>query len=190
VAGHDRGGRVAYRMALDHPDVVTKLAVLDIIPTADVWRAMSPETSVRMWHWPFLANPEALPERMIGGDPDFFFSWMLGRHNAEAFRYHPASLEDYLACCRQPETIHGICEDYRAGAGIDRALDEADRGQRKIAAPVLARWGELGNVANSAPLEKWRVWADDVQGHSLPGGHFVPEESPDGVIAAFRTFFG
>jgi haloacetate dehalogenase len=188
VAGHDRGGRVGYRLALDHPDAVSKLCLLDIITTSDVWRNMNAETSQRMWHWPFLATPEPLPEHTIGADPDFFFSWMLGRHKT-GFSYHPACLEDYLACDRQPDTIHGICEDYRAGATFDRALDEADRGQRKITAPLMILWGEAGNVANSNPIETWRVWADDVRGQSLPGGHFVPEEQPQATARLFRDFF-
>jgi haloacetate dehalogenase len=189
LAGHDRGGRVAYRLALDHPEAVSKLAVLDIIPTADVWRSLDADAAVKMWHWPFLAQPESLPERMIAGDPEFFLSWMLGRHNTDGFAYPAESLADYLACGRDPDSIHGYCEDYRAGFTIDRALDEADRGKRRIAAPLLALWGATGNVAKSDPVGTWRMWADEVQGQELPGGHFVPEEAADQVVKAFRAFF-
>jgi haloacetate dehalogenase len=187
VAGHDRGGRVAYRMALDHPQVVTRIAVLDILTTSDVWRAMNAETLIKMWHWPFLAQPQFLPERAIKGNADFM-SRMLGLSSG-GFTYDPDCLADYLASADDADTVHGWCEDYRAGATIDRALDEADRGQRKITAPLLVLWGAAGNVATLDPVEKWRLWADDVRGAAMRGGHYVPEEDPQGVIDALRDFF-
>ena len=187
VAGHDRGGRVAYRMALDHPEAVQKVAVLDILTTADVWRAMNADTLIKMWHWPFLAQPEFLPERAIRGNSDFMHR-MLGLSSA-SFTYAPEALTDYMASADDPDTVHGWCEDYRAGATYDRALDEADRGVRKITAPLLVLWGEAGNVATLNPLEAWRVWADDVRGQAMRGGHYVPEEDPQGVIDALGAFF-
>ena len=187
VAGHDRGGRVAYRMSLDHPRVVRRLAVLDILTTSDVWRAMNADTLIKMWHWPFLAQPQFVPERAIQGNADFM-SRMLGISSG-GFTYPPDCLADYLASADDAETVHGWCEDYRAGATIDRALDEADRCHNKITAPLLVLWGAAGNVATLDPLEKWRLWADDVSGLALKGGHYVPEEDPQGVIDALRTFF-
>jgi haloacetate dehalogenase len=189
VAGHDRGGRVGYRLALDHPERVSQLCVLDIIPTAEVWRSVDADVSAKMWHWPFLSQPESLPERMIAGDPDYFLNWMLGRHNTAGFEYPAAALTDYLHCGRNPDSIHGYCEDYRAGFSFDRALDEADRGKRRITAPLLVLWGATGNVAKLDPIGTWRAWADEVQGQELPGGHFVPEEQPEAVADLFKTFF-
>lgn len=187
VAGHDRGGRVAYRMALDHPQVVRRLAVLDILTTADVWRAMNADTLIKMWHWPFLAQPQFLPERAIRGNVDFM-NRMLGLSSG-SFSYPSECLADYMASAEDEETVHGWCEDYRAGATIDRVLDEADRGRKTITAPLLVLWGEAGNVATLDPLEKWRAWADDLRGQAMRGGHYVPEEDPEGVIAVLRDFF-
>lgn len=190
VAGHDRGGRVAYRLALDHPEAVRRLCVLDIVPTADVWAGLDAEKAVKMWHWSFQVQ-EDLPERLIGGDPEFFLRWSLRKMSAEGFAFDPDAMADYLHCIRDPAAIHGLCEDYRAGYGVDRAHDEADRAAgRKIAAPLLVLWGAEGTAAKSDPLGKWRGWADEVQGRELPGGHFVPEEATEEVVSALRAFFG
>src|SRR5262249_28605489 len=157
--GHDRGGRVAYRMALDHPDVVTRLAVLDIVPTGELWSRADDRLAIGYWHWGFLAQPAPLPERLILGDPDGF--WVAGermvrkagdgRYPAEVAAASRAQLDD-------PEHVTAMCEDYRAGATIDRALDEADRGHRTIACPVLALWGADGGlpIFYDDPLELWR----------------------------------
>jgi haloacetate dehalogenase len=188
VAGHDRGGRIAYRLALDHPEAVTELAVLDIVPTGDVWAAVNAEKAIKMWHMTFMVE-ETLPERMIGGDPEFFLRWMLQKHAQEGFAFDPAAMDDYLTCGSSPEAIHGMCEDYRAAWAVDGGLDDADRGERKVAAPLLLLWGDQGAIATSDPLGKWRSWADNVQGHAVPGGHFLPEEASDEVLEAFKDFF-
>ncbi len=186
VAGHDRGGRCAYRMALDYPERVRKLAVLDIIPTSEAFRRADMQFSLEFWMWFFLAQPAPLPERLIGADPDIFYLRLLGQA-----REHmpPDALEDYLRCVRNPETIHAMCEDYRAAATLDFAYDEADRGTRRIACPVLALWsrdvlGEWHDV-----LAIWRDWADDVRGGALDCGHYLAEEAPDETYAALHSFF-
>jgi haloacetate dehalogenase len=184
VAGHDRGGRCAYRLALDHPERVERLAVLDIVPTGDMWRRADKEFGMVDWHWFFLAQPAPFPEELIGSNPDAYF------FRGDRSRFHPEALEDYLRCVRDPETIHGMCEDYRAGATFDHELDETDRGKRRIQCAVLALWSgreELGRWFDV--LETWRGWADDVSGRAVDCGHFLAEEAPDEVYAELREFF-
>jgi len=184
VAGHDRGGRCAYRMALDHPERVLKLAVLDIIPTGEAFRRANMEFGLGFWHWFFLAQPYDLPERMIGANPDNYYF----RHSRE--RFDPDALADYLRCVHNPATIHAMCEDYRAGATFDFALDEADRGTRRIACPVLALWSGQGELERWYDVGAiWRDWADDVRGRALDCGHFLAEEAPDETYAELYAFF-
>ena len=186
VAGHDRGGRCAYRMALDHPERVGKLAVLDIIPTADAFGRANMAFGLGYWHWFFLAQPFDLPERLIGADPDYYFL----RREAQRTNFTTEAREEYLRCFRNPETIHAICEDYRAGATIEVALDEADRGTRRITCPVLAQWGRRGHLkAWYDVLAVWRAWADDVRDRALDCGHFLPEEDRDATYAELSRFF-
>jgi haloacetate dehalogenase len=188
VAGHDRGGRCAYRMALDHPDKVASLAVLDIIPTGEAFRRADLAFGLGYWHWFFLAQPAPFPERLIGADPDYFLRRRHPEGKLPDF-FAPAAFADY-ARCFTPDTIHAICEDYRAAAGIDFAMDEADRGTRKIACPVLALWGRRAQLeAWYDVLAIWREWADDVQGRGLDCGHFLAEEAPDETCRALREFF-
>jgi haloacetate dehalogenase len=184
VAGHDRGGRCAYRLALDHPERVERLAVLDIVPTADMWHRVDMEFGLVDWHWFFLAQPAPFPEEVIGSNPEAYY------FHGDRSRFDPEALEDYLSCVRDPETIHGMCEDYRAGATIDFELDEADRGKRSIECPVLALWSgreELGRWFDV--LDVWRQWADDVRGRALDCGHFLAEEAPGETYEELRTFF-
>jgi haloacetate dehalogenase len=187
VAGHDRGGRVAYRLALDHPERVRKVATLDIIPTGEHFRRTDMKFALGYWHWFFLAQPYPFPENVIGANPEAFFSGRPNRANI----HDPEALDDYLRCYRNPQTIHAACEDYRAAATYDFALDEADRGNKKIAAPLLALWAARGALpAWYDVLAVWRDWADDVRGHAIESGHFIPEEAPDETYAALREFFG
>jgi len=186
VAGHDRGGRVAYRLALDHPERVTRLAVLDIIPTSEHFRRADMRFGLGYWHWFFLAQPFPLPETLIGHDPAWFF---LRRPN-RASVFAPEAQDDYLRCFENPQTIHAACEDYRAGATYDFALDEADRGIKRIAAPLLALWGGRGEVGKWYDiLAIWRDWAVDVRGHAVDSGHFLAEEAPDETYGALHAFF-
>jgi haloacetate dehalogenase len=188
LAGHDRGGRVSYRLALDYSEAVIKLACLDIVPTADTWAAMGAKEAVAMWHWPFLVQPDGLPEMMIGADPEAFVRYIL-THQSPGFAFPKANVADYVACARNPKTIHAWCEDYRAGWGIDRDLDEADCG-RKLEMPLLVLWGEHGSLKRKNGVKLWQPWAAHVEGEMLPCGHFIPEEQPDAVVEHLLTFFG
>ncbi|MDQ6604909.1 MAG: alpha/beta hydrolase [Chloroflexota bacterium] len=184
VAGHDRGGRCAYRMALDHPEHVQKLAVLDIVPTSEAFRRADMKFGLGYWHWFFLAQPYDLPERLIGANPENYYF-----HGTRDL-FAPEALDDYLRCVRNPATIHAMCEDYRAGATMDFALDEADRGTRRIACPTLALWGHRGALDKWYDvLAIWRDWADDVRGRALDSGHYLAEEAPDETYAELRAFF-
>jgi haloacetate dehalogenase len=184
VAGHDRGARCAYRLALDHPERVLKLAVLDIVPTAEMWRRVDMEFGLVDWHWFFLAQPFDFPERLIGANPDNYYF-----HEPKAF-FAPEALEDYRRCLRKPETIHACCEDYRAGATFDLEADEADRGRRKIACPVLALWSGREELERWFDvLAVWREWAEDVRGRAVDCGHFMAEEAPEETYAELRAFF-
>jgi haloacetate dehalogenase len=187
VAGHDRGGRVAYRLALDHPDRVTRLAVLDIIPTGEAFRRMDVAFGLGYWHWFFLAQPAPLPEGMIGANPDAYY--FRDRARAEAL-FSPEALADYLRCVHDPATIHAMCEDYRAGASVDLELDSADRGVRRIECPVLALWARQGALEKWYDvLAVWREWADSVEGRAIDCGHYLAEEAPDETATELLSFF-
>ena len=192
VAGHDRGARCAYRLALDHPGRVLKLAVLDIIPTGEAFRRANMEFGLGFWHWFFLAQPYPLPERMIGANPDnYYYRWRdpsLGLPQPTYF--HPEALADYLRCVHNPDTIHAMCEDYRAGATYDYTLDEADRAAgHRIKCPVLALWSSRGELQRWYDvLAVWRDWAEDVRGRGIDSGHYLAEEAPDETYAELRAF--
>ena len=190
VAGHDRGARCGYRMALDHPDRVLKLAVLDIIPTADASAAPTAPLASATGTGSFSPSPLPIPERLIGGDPDFFFlARQASVHGGEGL-FAPEALDEYLRCYRNPETIHAMCEDYRAAATVDIAHDEADRGVRRIACPVLALWGRKAKLDQWYDvLGIWREWADDVRGRALDCGHYLAEEAPDDTGDELVRFF-
>jgi haloacetate dehalogenase len=190
LAGHDRGGRVAYRMALDHPGAVAKLAVLDIVPTGEAFARGGREFGLGYYHWFFLAQPAPLPEKLIGADPDWFWRWHTARGPDTGF-FEPEALAEYLACFRDPETIRAICDDYRAGATIDCEHDWADkRAGRRIACPVLALWGAEAKLeAWYDTLAVWREWADDVRGRALPCGHYLAEEAPEETARELLAFF-
>jgi haloacetate dehalogenase len=191
VAGHDRGARVAYRMALDHPAQVERLAVLDIVPTWEAYRRADMAFGLSYFHWFFMTQPFDLPERLIGADPAFYWHRHTSREPKGPGFFAAEALADYLRCFRNPATIHAICEDYRAAASIDMAHDEADRAAgRRIAAPLLALWGAQGRLeAWYDVLAIWRDWAADVRGRALDCGHYLPEERPDEIAAAFEDFF-
>lgn len=192
IAGHDRGARVAYRLALDHAMAIERLAVLDIVPTAFVWRGMDWRAAIKSYHWPFLAQPHPLPETLIAAAPETYVdrtlaSWTkdrtLGCFDARALRHYRALLTD-------PKRVRAVCEDYRAGATIDRDLDEEDLAAgRRIAAPTLALWGEdYVGKANESPLALWRLIADDVAGAAIPAGHFLAEEQPEPTLRHLLAF--
>jgi haloacetate dehalogenase len=189
VAGHDRGARVAYRLALDHPDAIAALAVLDIVPTGEVWRRANAEWALRAYHWPFLAQPAPMPETLIGKDPVCYLehtlaSWARPR---DLSPFAPEALEHYRALLRDPARVHAVCEDYRAGAGIDRALDDADMAAgRRIACPTLVLYAS--HYLAGSPLDIWRAWCTEVAGAAIASGHFLAEENPDETLAALVPF--
>lgn len=184
VVGHDRGGRVAYRMALDHPETVERLAVLDILPTVEHFQRTEMQFALRYFHWFFLAQPAPMPETLIGADPDAYY-FRGTRH-----LFAPEALAEYLSFCRDPATVHAMCEDYRAAATYDYDLDLADQqAGRTIACPVLALWGNKGPVGQLYDvLAIWRLWADDATGRALPSGHYLAEEAPDDTLTELLGF--
>jgi haloacetate dehalogenase len=185
MVGHDRGGRCAYRLALDHPEAVERLAVLDVVPTAEMWRRANKEFGLVDWHWFFLAQPEPFPERMIAAAlEDFYF-------RGDRSTFHPEALTDYLDAARDPSVIHWMCEDYRAGATVDHELDERDLiAGRTIRCPLLALWAGRGEVGRWFDvLATWRHWADDVSGRPLDCGHFMAEERPQELADELLRFF-
>jgi haloacetate dehalogenase len=185
TVGHDRGARVAYRLALDHAERVSKVALLDIVPTVEHLRRADMRFALGYWHWFFLAQPYPLPERLIGADPDWFFHNRPGRRSV----FTKEAEQEYLRCYRNPQTLHAICEDYRAAVTYDFAVDEADRGRRKIAAPVLVLWATRGQLpAWYDVLEVWSAWADDLRGGPIDSGHFISEEAPEETYRALRSF--
>jgi haloacetate dehalogenase len=188
VAGHDRGGRVAYRLALDHPDRVATLAVLDIIPTGETLRRMDSDLAQAFWVWLLLSQPADVPERLVGANPRLFVDYMLDHWSAEPSAIGPEARSEYAAAFSDPRSLHAICEEYRAAMTLDRAYDELDRGRRRIQCPVLALWAAEGALKDWDVLRIWGEWADDVTGHPLACGHFLPEEAPGEVLAALRRF--
>ena len=193
LAGHDRGGRVAYRLAFDHPGRLSQLAVLDILPTYDYWTRMDRKFALRAFHWPFLAQPHPFPEDLIGANPDQYFGRILrrGPKQGRAEVIDPRAMEHYLTACRDPLRIHAICEDYRAGAYADFDHDQADlEAGRKITIPMLVLWGSSGLAAACGePLSCWQRWATNISGHAIDTGHFLAEEDPDGTVDALLSFF-
>jgi haloacetate dehalogenase len=191
VAGHDRGGRVTHRMCLDHPQRVTRAAVLDIVPTRTIFAATNKAIASGYYHWFFLSQPEPLPEQLIGGDPIFYLHRKLGAWGASGLStYAPEALAEYERCFRDPAVVHATCEDYRAAATIDLEHDEADLAAR-IACPFFVLWGEKGLMQRHFDvLATWREKASGtVEGKALPCGHFLPEEQPEATTAELMRFF-
>ncbi len=184
VVGHDRGGRVAHRMALDYSERVTKLAVLDIAPTLRVYDSIDVKVATRYWHWFFLTLPAGVPETLLGNSADYFLDRFFG--TAPAGTFTAEAQAEYRRCFSV--MIPAGCEDFRASASIDLEHDRADLA-RKVACPVLALWGMTGNVQGLfETLEVWRERATHVQGRALPGGHSLAEENPDDTLNELRAF--
>jgi haloacetate dehalogenase len=194
LAGHDRGGRVAYRLALDHPAQLVKLCTLDIVPTYEMWARLTPASAMKIFHWTFLAQPFPLPEKLIGHMPVEYLEWKISSWNGEnnLSVFDPRALEHYRTAFSQAARLHASCEDYRAGATTDRLNDEADKkAGKKIQCPLLALWGESGIPSKgSNPLDIWREWANDVSGGPIQSGHFLAEENPADTTKAMLAFFG
>jgi haloacetate dehalogenase len=195
VAGHDRGGRVAYRLALDQPARVERIAVLDILPTGEVWDRADARLALAFWPWSLLAQPPPLPERLMAAAPDAVVDDALSGWGSPAATFGPDVRAAYVEALRDPARVHAICEEYRAGATCDREHDEADRRSgRRIACPVLVLWSGRGGLDSwyaeaGGPLTLWRAWADEVQGGPLDAGHFFPEEIPEETATALTRFF-
>ena len=188
VVGHDRGGRVAHRMALDHAEAVTRLAVFDIAPTATMYARTVKDFATRYFWWFFLIQPAPLPERLIAADPEFFLRTHVDGQSKTPGSPSADLFAEYLRVYRDPATRHAICEDYRAAATIDLKHDAADAGKR-IAVPLLALWGAKGTVGRTYDvLDTWREKAADVSGRALDCGHTLQEERPDDVLAELTRF--
>ena len=192
VLAHDRGARVAHRLALDHPAAVERLLLLDIAPTLAMYRQTDEAFARAYWHWFFLIRPAPLPERLIEADPEGYLKGVMGTRSAGLAPFPPEVLAEYLRCLSLPGTARGICEDYRASAGIDLAHDQADLDAgRRLELPLRILWGAEGTVGRCFdPLAEWRQVATQVSGRALPGGHYLAEELPDLVVEEALAFFG
>lgn len=192
VVGHDRGARVAHRMVLDRPDAVSRVALLDIVPTRHVFTHVDRALAQAYYHWFFLSQAPDLPEHLIGADPAYYLRHKLAQWSAgtgiEAFA--PEAVEEYVRCFSDPEVIRSSCEDYRAGASIDLEHDEIDAAAgRRLTCPALVLWGSVGFVGSAYDvLDVWRQYADDVRGHAVESGHFLAEEAPEATTAALQDF--
>ena len=192
VMGHDRGARVAYRLALDRPDVVERLVMIDIMTTFDQWQPENSATRQRISHWAFLAQPAPIPEALIGADP---VAWLEGRFRRGTLArglavFDPRVLDEYRRAASEPDCVHAACEDYRAGAGCDLGDDEVDRALgRRIDCPVLVVWGSDGSLADvHDPLALWRPWCTSVTGQVIEAGHYIAEENPVALLDAALPF--
>jgi haloacetate dehalogenase len=196
VAGHDRGGRVAYRLALDHPDRVERLAVLDIVPTKTAWEHADARFALAFWPWSLLAQPEPLPERILAAAADAVIDDALGGWGSPPDVFPAEVRAAYIEALQDPTHAHAVCEEYRAAATVDWEHDRRDRATgRRIGCPLLALWSARGPLATwyveqSGPIALWRSWGVHVQGRAMNGGHFFPEEVPEETAAALEHFFG
>lgn len=195
VAGHDRGGRVAYRMALDHAEAVHSLAVLDVVPIADAWRNADSRLTLSFWPWSLLSQPAPLPERLISRSPEAIVDDAVSQWGTPASCFPHDVREAYAASLRDAKRVHAICEEFRSAATLDRDHDEADlRAARKIRCPLLLLWDGSGALAQwygdlGGPIGVWLRWADDVRGRPMAGGHFFPESEPETTAEELRKFF-
>lgn len=192
IMGHDRGARIAYRMALDTPEAVASAIILDILPTKEVWDRLTAASAIASYHWSFLAQPHPLPETLIAADPAYYVSHTLSSwaRPRDLSPFDKGALAHYRASLSAPERIRAVCEDYRAGATIDREIDKADRNRgRRIACPVLFLWGsDYIGKGTADPLAIWKEWAADVSGKAITSGHFLLEEAPHETLAALLPF--
>ena len=192
VLAHDRGARVAHRLALDHPKAVKRLVLLDIAPTLAMYEKTSNQFARSYWHWFFLIQPAPMPERLIEADPAAYVRDVLGRRSAGLAPFDPRALAEYVRCLELPGTAHGLCEDYRASASIDLVHDQLDLDEKNfLQQALLVLWGEQGVVHQCFdPLQEWRKLAKNVQGKALPCGHYIPEEAPELLLQQVELFLG
>jgi haloacetate dehalogenase len=192
VLAHDRGARVAHRLAADHPQAVRRMALLDIAPTLAMYAQTGEAFARAYWHWFFLIQPAPLPERLIEADPAAYVRDVMGRRSGGIGVFDPRALAEYARCLALPGSAHGLCEDYRAAAGIDLEHDRQDRDRGlRLGMPLLVLWGAQGVVHRCFdPLREWREVADDVRGEALPCGHYIAEEAPEILLDRVLPFFG
>ena len=190
VLAHDRGARVAHRLALDHPKAVKRLVLLDIAPTLAMYEKTSNQFARSYWHWFFLIQPAPMPERLIEADPAAYVRDVLGRRSAGLAPFDARALAEYVRCLELPGTAHSLCEDYRASAGIDLVHDQLDLDKKNfLQQPLLVLWGEQGVVHQCfEPLKEWSKLAKNVQGKALPCGHYIPEEAPELLLQQVQLF--
>lgn len=192
LMGHDRGARAAYRLGLDHPGRLDRLVLLDIVPTYVMWHKMDRARALQVYHWAMLAQRKPLPEKLVGGNPAFFLDWTLGAWSPgrDISFFDPRAVAAYRAAISSPDRLHAMCEDYRAGATIDLAHDEADLAAgRTLSCPTLALWGSSGIPSRGAsPLDSWKAFAPQVEGQAIEAGHFLAEEAPTAVLEAVGPF--
>jgi haloacetate dehalogenase len=192
AAGHDRGARVLHRMCLDHPNVVERAAILDIVPQHHLFNHITKPWATFSWHWFFNIQPAPMPERMMGADPDWFIEKKLAKTQQGLSFFGKEALDEYKRCFRNPQTIHAICEDYRACATVDLDMDTKDfEAGKKITCPALILWGATGGVGRNQKSEEiWPRYATDIRGmKALPCGHYLSEEAPEETYAELRAFF-
>ncbi len=189
VAGHDRGARVAFRMALDRPERITRLAALDIVPTHHALTNVTLGWGLEAYHWFFMAQKAPFPERLLTADLAYYIDYKLNKKGVGLQIFSPQAMAEYKRCTT-PEQIHAVCEDYRATVSVDLAQDTADFGKRTIDCPVLIMWGSNSHCGRHfKPLEAWKPWAPDLRGWAIPSGHYPAEQKPDLVYDAFWHFF-
>jgi haloacetate dehalogenase len=190
LLAHDRGARVAHRLAVDHPHAVSRLILLDVAPTLSMYQQTSDVFARAYWHWFFLIQPAPLPERLIDAHPAAYIRDVIGRRSAGLAPFDPAALAEYERCIALPGTAHGICEDYRAAAGIDMQHERDDiEAGRLVEPPTLVMWGEQGVIQKCfKPLDEWQRLARHVEGEALPCGHYIAEEAPDELLAKVLPF--
>ncbi|MBU3626648.1 alpha/beta hydrolase [Polynucleobacter sp. JS-Safj-400b-B2] len=190
LLGHDRGGRVSHRLAMDFPESVLRLMVLDISPTLKMYDNTTMEFAKGYWHWFFLIQPEPVPETLIGADPEFWLKNHMGRHAGTGI-FSPERWAEYLAGAANSQSMHAMCEDYRAAATIDLIHDRADRAaNQRLQMPLKVLWGEHGLVNKCfKPIDDWKEVAIEVSGRAVPSGHYIPEEVPELLIAEAKEFF-
>lgn len=190
VIGHDRGGRCGYRLALDFPDRLEKLVVLDIVPTYEQLNRLDARGAYGGFHWYFMGQEPGFPEKLIGADPEFYFTFLCNKWAGKEDPFTPEARDRYIADFKNPETIRATCDEYRNNARADFEHDKTDKESgHKITCPMLVLWGNLGRPGrNENPLEIWREWAVDVRGRGLACGHFLAEELPDETAAEIKSF--
>lgn len=191
VVGHDRGARVAHRLALDHADKVEKMVLLDIAPTLAMYEQTTEAFARSYWHWFFMIQPAPFPETVLGRDPEFFIRKHMSRGPKGTAIFHPEAFEEYVRCAKIPGTVTAFCEDYRAAAGIDLEHDRADRAAgRKVECPLRVFWGRDGAIEKCfKAMEIWPQYATQVEGRALPCGHYIPEEQPELLTEELLKFF-